>query len=383
MRLILGEGGERAREEQFLDGQFTVVSRDGLHHNQRAILPHLPQGKTGRALVINSDYGVLALALRVLNPQMEVVCHYDDAWAAGLARETMKEYDPEIELVLSPDPPAGPWNYIVMPLERRGIADLVRERIRLAAAEYLAPQGKLITSSDTKDDRFIRDEVKKAFGALHMAPEDRRRGAVAYVAKKPAKQLRAAPHSWTTFTVREDGQTLSFESRLGIFCHDRLDPGTHAMLSLAEVGDAKRILDLGCGSGVVGIVAALRSPEARVTFLDSNARAIEAAQRNATTHGLADRAEAFLLTADPAGAVADLPKFDLVLTNPPYYGNWRIAEMFLDTARKCLKPGGKLIVVTKSLEWYKEQLKPDFTGLQEQTKGGYMVLTATRQRPKL
>jgi 16S rRNA (guanine1207-N2)-methyltransferase len=381
MHITLGEGGERAREEDFLDGAFRVTSRDGLHPNQRAMLSLLPRGKAGRALVINSDYAVLALAMRALNPDMEVIAHFDDAWAADIATDTLAKHpDSTIQVVLAPDPPAGPWNYILMPLERRGVADLVRERIRMAASTHLAPQGLLIASSDTKDDRFIRDEVKKAFGALHIAPEDKRRGAVGYVARKPAKQLVAPPHSWTTFTAREKDRTLTFHSRLGVFCHDRVDPGTHALLATMDVAGAQHVLDLGCGSGVVGIVTMLREPDARVTFVDSNARAIQATKRNLEEHRLTPFADHILLTANPPRDIPADERYDLVVTNPPYYGNWRIAELFLQTARAALAPGGKLIVVTKSPEYYREQLAPDYEKPQEASKGGYAILAARRKK---
>lgn len=378
MRIQLGEGGARARKEDFLDGQFTIVSRDGLHANQRAILAVLPKGKTGRALVINSEYAVLGLALRTLNPDIEIVCHYEDAWMAELAKQTIAAHpDAALQVSVAADPPDGPWQYIVLPLERRGIADLVRERVRMAASQWLAPQGLLITSSDTKGERFIRDEVKKAFGALHIAPEEQRRGAVAYVARKPAKQLVAPPHSWSTFTVREAEQTLTFHSRLAVFCHDRLDPGTRALLSFMQADRAARILDLGCGSGVVGIIAAMRNPNARVTFVDSSARAVESTRRNLADHKLTARTDDVLLSADARSQLAS-SKFDLVVTNPPYYGNWRIAELFLHTARELLESGGRLQLVTKSPDWYVEQLESGFSDLHTDTKAGYSVLTARR-----
>ena len=379
MRIVLGEETDQSKVEAYLDGQFEVVSRDGLHRNQRSIVPVLPKNKTGRALVINSDYALLAFALRAANPGLEITCHYDDAWDADLARALVSQYpESKFEVSIAADPPEGPWQFIVMPLERRGIADLVRERIRLAASGWLAPQGLLITSSDTKDDRFIRDEVKKAFGALHIAPEERRAGGVAYVARNPAKALISPPHTWYTYTVREVDETLTFHSRLGVFCHDRIDPGTRALLALMDVAGAKRILDLGCGSGVVGIVAAMRNPGVKVTFLDSAARAIQSTQRNVEEHKLTQNTDGVLLSADPIAAVEGRPKYDLVLSNPPYYGNWRIAELFLETARRTLAPGGRIQIVTKAPHWYHEQLVNGFSDVKDAAKGGYTIVTATR-----
>jgi 16S rRNA (guanine1207-N2)-methyltransferase len=140
-----------------------------------------------------------------------------------------------------------------------------------------------------------------------------------------------------------------------------------------DVADATRILDLGCGVGVLGIVAALRRPEARVTLVDSYARAAQCAQRNLAAHGLAERCEV-LLTADPLASLS--PGYDLVLTNPPYYGHYRISEAFLDTAAKVLVPGGRIVVVTKGVEWHTAAMQQRFGNVQTQEGQGYWVLTS-------
>lgn len=372
--------GKGEGEEKYLDGRFTVFSRDGLAASERAILSVLPKEKSGKALIINSRFGVLAHAFRLLNPDVDVICFYDDQWDADRAKETLdKSPDDRISIVVAADIPADEkYQFIVMPLERQGIADLVRDRIRRSANEWLAPKGLLYSSSDTTDDKFIREEIRKAFGSVAMTPEPgRRKKGVGYVARKPGAALVASPRMDSSFTVKEGDEIITIESRVGVFCHDRLDDGTRALLALAEVGDAKRILDLGCGSGVVGVVAAMRAPEAHIVFIDSNARAMAASQQNAEKFGIANRSEV-LISSQSGEALKALEPVDLVLTNPPYYGNLRIAEMFVDTAFSVLKEGGSLQLVTKSPDWYRERLTGLFKNLREEKRGGYFVLFAEK-----
>lgn len=379
LKLTLGDCREgKCREEIYLDGALRVVSRDGLHPSDRAILPVLPEGRTGKALVIGSRYAVLGVAMRLRNPQVEVLCHYDDAWPEQNAQATANAH-PELNLTLhlGADPPEGPYDFVILPLEKQGVTDLVRERLRRAAGEWLAPQGLLYSSSDSRDDRFIREEIRKAFGALHMVPDTGRRGGVGYVARRPVKSLVSPPHSTTSFTVLEGERELQFQSRLGVFCSDRLDPGTRALLALARVENARRILDLGCGSGVVGVVAGLRNPEAELVFLDSNARAVESARKNIAQYGLEGRSTV-LIGAEPAQALAGLEPVDCILTNPPYYGNWRIAEAFTRAATALLAPGGTLQIVTKSPGWYQEQMKGSYSSIRVENRGGYSVLIVER-----
>ncbi len=80
-----------------------------------------------------------------------------------------------------------------------------------------------------------------------------------------------------------------------------------------EAGDL-RIIDIGTGSGAIGIALAREMPAARVVATEISREALEVASRNAVIHGVADRIE-FLhgdLYASAFGA------FDLIVSNPPY-----------------------------------------------------------------
>ncbi len=156
----------------------------------------------------------------------------------------------------------------------------------------------------------------------------------------------------------------------------RLDGAGERPQEAEDGAEARLILDLGCGVGVLGLVAALRCPEARVSLVDSHARAIECAQANATALGVQDRTRT-LLTADPLGDLS--PGFDLVLSNPPYYGNYRIAEMFLDTAAKVLVPAGRIVLVTKDPDWFAEAMGERFEGVRSQALKGYAILSGTQR----
>lgn len=77
----------------------------------------------------------------------------------------------------------------------------------------------------------------------------------------------------------------------------------------------QRILDLCCGCGCLGLLAANQFPAANVTLVDADPRAASLARRNAVALGLAGRTEvacADLFDGAPPGA------FDLILCNPPY-----------------------------------------------------------------
>jgi len=78
--------------------------------------------------------------------------------------------------------------------------------------------------------------------------------------------------------------------------------------------DEPRIIDIGTGSGAIGVVLAGEIPAARVVATDISSGALEVARRNAVRHGVADRMD--FLQGDLYAAASGA--FDIVVSNPPY-----------------------------------------------------------------
>jgi release factor glutamine methyltransferase len=77
-----------------------------------------------------------------------------------------------------------------------------------------------------------------------------------------------------------------------------------------------KILDLGCGSGCIGLALAQRWPNSRVTLVDRDPRAIAQTHDNAKRNSLENRVEIKESSWCEGLAAADV--FDLIVTNPPY-----------------------------------------------------------------
>lgn len=113
---------------------------------------------------------------------------------------------------------------------------------------------------------------------------------------------------------------FSIDTRPGVFSAKKLDAGSEMLLDgLARfVGykPPKRILDLACGTGVLGIAAAILYPEAEVLLADADARAVECARANVDRLGLADRVR--VEWWDAREQPLDT-RFELAVMNPPFH----------------------------------------------------------------
>jgi release factor glutamine methyltransferase len=97
-------------------------------------------------------------------------------------------------------------------------------------------------------------------------------------------------------------------------------------LAKAGLPGEGRILDVGCGSGVLGLSLAMAWPGlARVTLVDCSPGALALAGENARSLGLGEP-EVRLLESDLFGAVGDMV-FDLVVANLPYIPSGELAEL--------------------------------------------------------
>jgi 16S rRNA (guanine1207-N2)-methyltransferase len=286
-----------------------------------------------------------AMALAAQRSEARVVCWFLDQHQQRLAASA-SEPRPNLLLELSADAPPDQFDLAVIPLSRRGEAELARDLLQ-SACQRLELGGTLVTAVDNPADRWLRAQLGASFDKTRMASHD---DATVYVARKTEE-----PRKWKTyrceFAFRDHGRLLRVVSRPGVFSHRHVDPGARRLLAAAEPPTGARILDIGCGSGVVGLALAARDPHCQVHAVDSHARAVQCAREGAELNGLRN----LTVELNATGEYGKPSIYDLALANPPYYGDFKIAERFVDAAHRSLKPrDGRVLIVTKWPLWYQE-----------------------------
>ena len=168
---------------------------------------------------------------------------------------------------------------------------------------------------------------------------------------------------------------MVFETAPSIFSPNSIDQGTLAMLSVIDFLPSDKVLDLGCGYGVVGILAGKLIGEQNVIMCDVSEQAIESAAMNLRLNNVP---EISIRLSDGYKNVAETD-FTLILSNPPYHADFSVPKHFIEVGFKKLVLGGKLVMVTKRLDWYKNKLTSIFGGVKIHEINGYYVFVAEKR----
>lgn len=178
------------------------------------------------------------------------------------------------------------------------------------------------------------------------------------------------------YHITLDDISLTLECPASLFSPRGLDAGTRALLQAVEIESGSRVLDLGCGCGVVGILLAKRVGEANVCLTDVDPVAVETARHNAAVNGLMQ------LNVTQSDGFRDFREsgFDHILSNPPYHTDFAVAKHFIMKGFNRLVIGGQMHFVVKRPQWYRNKLRSVFGGSHIREIDGYFVLSATRRQ---
>ncbi|PKG82438.1 23S rRNA (guanine(1835)-N(2))-methyltransferase [Colwellia sp. 75C3] len=142
---------------------------------------------------------------------------------------------------------------------------------------------------------------------------------------------------------------LTISNHANVYAREKLDIGARYFIeNLPKVAAHTKVIDLGCGNGVIGLTVLANQPEAQVQFIDESSMAMASAKHNIMTNmpEVIDQCEFTLndsLTDIEGGSV------DLILCNPPFHQNTATTDhiawqMFKDSHR-VLKKGGELRII--------------------------------------
>jgi 16S rRNA (guanine1207-N2)-methyltransferase len=318
-----------------------------------------------------------AHALAVERPDAAVTAWFLDLHPLESAREAWGRPPDTLMPECTADMPPGPYDLAVVPLAKQGEAELSRDILQAAFAN-LVIGGRLVAAIDNPRDTWLHGQLADTGETVRVRPAERAPGGakpatVAYVVEKTREPAKLRDFSCEV-VFRDRDRLLKAVTRPGVFAHRRIDPGARHLLNAVDVAPETSVLDIGCGSGCVALGIAARDESIRVHALDSAARAVECTRRGAELNGLGN----LTVALEARGRVPEPGSWDLALANPPYYSDFRLAELFVEAARLALAPGGTLLVVTKQPTWYVENLPRMWTNVAREEVKGYHLIEAVR-----
>lgn len=144
-----------------------------------------------------------------------------------------------------------------------------------------------------------------------------------------------------TATLR--GKTYTFATHPGLFSPRQIDPGTAFLVEKMAIQKSDTVLDLGCGYGVIGLVAASLASQGEVYLVDTDIRAIACTAKNATLNKLTNT---HVIPSDGYSKLQEI-LFNVILSNPPSHLPKDIRLQFIQGAKTHLFTDGKLLFVTE------------------------------------
>ncbi|HHB9969145.1 TPA: 16S rRNA (guanine(1207)-N(2))-methyltransferase RsmC [Salmonella enterica] len=159
---------------------------------------------------------------------------------------------------------------------------------------------------------------------------------------------------WAEYNI--DGLTI--KTLPGVFSRDGLDVGSQLLLSTLTPHTKGKVLDVGCGAGVLSAALASHSPKVRLTLCDVSAPAVEASRATLAANGLEGEVFASNIFSEVKG------RFDMIISNPPFHDGMQTsldaAQTLIRGAVRHLNSGGELRIVANAFLPYPKILDETF-----------------------
>lgn len=323
---------------------------------------------TPRTLIINDNFGALTVALSRYSPTVQTDSFLSHQGILhNLAANNIEQTN--INLLNSLEPLDGIYELVIIkvPKSHAYLEDILcclQPHINKSSLVISAAMAKNIHSSTLAIYENILGETKTSLA---------KKKARLIFSKLTNNNLTESPYP-QYFELETGSSTLSICNHANVFSRDKLDIGTRFLLeNLPHSDNYKTIVDLGCGNGILGLVAAQHHPDADIIFSDESYMAIASAKENFANAFTGKRNAAFYVS-DCLDAV-NKESVDLILCNPPFHQNNvvsdHIAWQMFNDAYASLKEDGEFWIVGNHHLAYHAKLKTIF--------GGYNVVASNRK----
>ncbi len=265
------------------------------------------------------------------------------------------------------------FNLIIFRITKSAAHNL---RIVSQALKSLAPKGRLFVAGGNKEGiKGVASKLKKA-GVITTVIANGGGGRILEIESDQSLDLEQELID-TTYTV--DGKEITVATQEGLFSYGKVDRGSSLLLNRIQTCKKKRVLDLGCGSGILASVALEKGAES-VVATDISAMAIDAAKRNLPKDERVEVIESYIGDRFEE-------RFDLIITNPPFHEGKgttnNLGEEWLDRCKELLSGRGKLLLVANMFLSYNRWGRTRFDHVEElERTDGFVIYSMSGPKRK-
>lgn len=189
------------------------------------------------------------------------------------------------------------------------------------------------------------------------------------------QSLKSDKH-FVTYTYK--GSVIKYNADNGVFSKDRVDFGTNVLLNaLPDIENNAKVLDVGCGYGVIGIAIARSNPAIDVTMVDVNERALALTNENIKLNNVKNAKAVLSNLYESIDG-----EFDYIISNPPIRAGKEIVHGVAVGGYDHLKEGGSIYLVIQKKQGapsLEKRLEEVFGNVKTVDKrNGYFVLMAKK-----
>lgn len=188
-------------------------------------------------------------------------------------------------------------------------------------------------------------------------------------------------HNEQNFNFTLLGNELNFTTDNGVFSKRRVDFGSCVLLAALDqpTFQPRKLLDVGCGYGPLGLALAKKFPQAQVDMVDVNELALSLATKNAAANQIKN---VNIWSSDQYQTVT-AKDYDAIITNPPIRAGKEVVHGILSQAKDHLVVGGTLTAVLQKKQGApsaKKKLEEVFGNCQVLKKDkGYFILQSIKE----
>lgn len=321
-----------------------------------------------KILILNDDFGALTCWLSPAN-----ITHVSDSLVAqtacqkNLTANQLEDANVHFLDSMSSLPKAPDWLVIKIPKS-------------LALLEYQLAQVQIIVGENTKIVAAAKAKsvqkstlslFEKYLGPTHTSLAKKKSRLVFSkptlpIAVKPSPE----PISW-----QSDDKQLTLINYANVFARQQMDIGARLLAENLPNCDGKRVVDLGCGNGIIGLTVLQNYTDCHVTFVDESYMAVASARKNIETNFSDKMSQCTFAVSNCLEHFDKQTSFDNIICNPPFHQQNTVTDhiatqMFEDSKMKLAKGGELRVIGNRHLD-YPQKLKRLF--------GGYNVIASDRK----